>query len=67
MDFHQYMLIHMYTALSYLFLYFCVLTFTWQTSRHNALARVSKSRTGDFHRWSALMEQSPSYWSQSIA
>jgi hypothetical protein len=29
------------------FLYFSVLTFTWRTSRHNALARVSKSRIGD--------------------
>jgi len=49
MDFHQYMLIHMYTALSYLFLYLGVLTFTCWTSQHNRLARVSKSRTGDFH------------------
>jgi len=47
MDFHQYMLIHMYTALSGLFLSFSVLTFTWWTSHHNALVRVSKSRTGD--------------------
>jgi len=30
------------------FLYFSVLTFTWRTSRHNALARVSKSRVADF-------------------
>jgi hypothetical protein len=50
MDFHQYMLIHMYTALSYLFLYFGVLTFTWETSPHNRLARVSKSRTHDTRR-----------------
>ena len=47
MDFHQYMLIHMYTALSYLFLSFSVLTFTCKTPLHNARARVSKSRTGD--------------------
>ena len=50
MDFHQYMLIHMYTARSSLFLSFSVLTFTGETSSPNALARVSKSRTGDFHR-----------------
>jgi hypothetical protein len=31
-----------------MFLYFRVLTFTWLTSRHNALARVSKSRVADF-------------------
>ena len=48
MDFHQYMLIHMYIALSYLFLSFSVLAFTWWTSHHNALAGVSKSRTGGF-------------------
>jgi hypothetical protein len=30
------------------FLYFSVLTFTWRTSRHNALARVSKSRVAGF-------------------
>jgi hypothetical protein len=46
MDFHQDMLIHMYTALSCLFLSFSVLTFTCWTSQHNALVRVSKSRTG---------------------
>ena len=50
MDFHQYMLIHMYTAPSYLFLSFSVLTFTGETSSPNALARVSKSRTGGFQR-----------------
>src|SRR5262245_59455796 len=30
-----------------LFLYFSGLTFTWRPSRHNQLARVSKSRNGD--------------------
>src|SRR5262245_55420200 len=30
------------------FLYFSVLTFTWWTSHHNALARVSKSRVAGF-------------------
>ena len=47
MDFHQYMLIHMYTTLSCLFLYLGVLTFTFRTLLSNRLVRVSKSRTGD--------------------
>jgi hypothetical protein len=33
-----------------LFLYFSVLPFTSETSSDNALARVSKSRTGGFQR-----------------
>src|SRR5882672_9132504 len=32
------------------FLYFSVLTFTWRTSRHNALARGSKSLVASFRR-----------------
>lgn len=47
MDFHQWLLIHNQTALSYLFLYLGVLTFTFRTPLNNRLARVSKSRTGD--------------------
>ena len=48
MDSHQrYVIPDRYSFTLWLFLYFYVLTFTWRTSRHNALARVSKSRTGD--------------------
>ena len=47
MDFHQWLLIHNQTALSYLFLYLGVLTFTFRTSLNNRRARVSKSRAGD--------------------
>jgi hypothetical protein len=67
MDFHQWHVIPGHSALSYVFLSFSVPSFTGWTSHPNALLRVSKSRTGDFHRWSALMEQNPSYWPQSIA
>ena len=67
MDFHQWLLIHNHTALSYLFLYLGVLTFTQRTSRCNALARVSKSRSGDSRRWYALTRQSLSYLRLSIA
>ena len=47
MDVHQWHVIPGHMALSYLFLYFSVLTFTLRTARNNALARVSKSRTRD--------------------
>jgi hypothetical protein len=47
MDFHQYMLIHMYTALSYFFLSFSVLTFMFRTPLNNRRARVTKEP----HRW----------------
>jgi hypothetical protein len=58
MDSHQrYVIPDRYSLTLWLFLSFSVLTFTGETSSPNALARVSKSRTGDFHRWSALMEQ----------
>ena len=48
MDFHQWHVIPGHIALSYLFLSFSVLTFTFRTPLNNRLARVSKSRSGGF-------------------
>ncbi len=42
-----------------LFLYFSVLTFTLGTSLNNALVKVSKSRTGDFHRLMGTVSTKP--------
>ena len=45
-----------------LFLYFSDLTFTSESAADNRLVKVSKSRTGDFQRFVALLEQSLSYF-----
>ena len=42
-----------------MFLYFSVLTFTCETPSHNALARVSKSRTGGFQRFCGTVGTKP--------
>jgi hypothetical protein len=68
MDSHQWSVIPDQSCFTlWLFLYFDVLTLTWQTSHHNALVRVSKSRAGGSQTYLQLLGQSLSYWRLSIA